>query len=191
MSKRLSVRELVDTLLIHRDRLGLPEEPMESLPVPLDHRGQPALGFFLFPWSGSPPASPTVYPPIARIVLGLDGSLVEAGATTPAQFGLATTADAPLGQHTLEPPLDMPAFEAHLAALHAALDRLLATGLFWTVPPAEATRADAAEFRAEFERLSHLPLRGCYRALNPRFFSWLDEAAPPAAGGPAPGPPAR
>lgn len=187
MTDTSRVRAALDALPEIRYALGLPEEPMTSLPIPVENGGVAALGVFLFPWNGLPPASPRLYPPIARMILSIDGRLLEGGPTTPADFGLPGPAGASLGEHDFAPPLSSEDYTKVETALEEALDRLLRTGIFWRVPATPTISADARAFRDAFERIVHRPLLPCYRAMNSQFFAWLEEVAPPLTSSPNPG----
>lgn len=170
----MTTAEVVSRLPVLRDEARIPTEALASHPVPVIDRDL-SLEFLFCPWSVAPPAPPILRAPFLRMRVSLEtGKAV----TSPVQRGDYDFEGEPndeLGEHHFDPPLAMDEFLALRAVLHQEIDALM--DVLPTLPhdPGASIDEHAVTLRDTFERIAQKPLLPFYRAINPRFFDWLDE----------------
>ncbi len=145
----------------------MPREASRGYPVPFMFEGRPHLAVLFFLRKGRPPEPPLITAP---------GWIIYIDVPTGTQLSSRTLAMDPtvtLGQHAIDPPLDMPGFVAAEQRLYALMTDLLPmlANLAGGVPDALLERAIV--FGRLWRQLSQKPLASPYRALNPAWFDAL------------------
>ncbi|GEM_PF-5846213 len=174
---RVAVAAIAEDTMALRRAAEVPLESFQSYPVPILYNGRVCLDFFFFPWHGTPPDPPVLFPPRSRVTVAVDrGIIVRKGPVAPADFGLDLSPDQPLGEHELDGMTVEEVLE-HQAVLYGSLDVLL--DIFPDLPetPGDEYVEAGGLFHQSFSRIVHKPLLAFYLADNPAFFRWVEEQA--------------
>jgi hypothetical protein len=173
----IPVAGIVARLSSLRDEARLPDECFASYPVPVDFWG-PCIEFFFIPWTGRPPGPPVLHPPVQRMTVNAStGKSVRVTPARPKDYGLDMDPKQPLGEHRLDPPLEIPELLDLQQQLHQTLDVLMLSFPVMPPDPGEEARKAAEKFQTVFARIAHKPLLPFYRATHPQFFEWIERLA--------------
>ena len=170
----MTTADVVSRLPALREEARIPTEALASHPVPVIDRDL-SLEFFFCAWSGAPPAPPILRAPFLRMRVSLETGKAVTSPVQRGDFDFDGEPGAELGEHRFDPPLAMEEFLALRAVLHREIDALMDVLPTLPAEPAAAVVEHAVTLRETFERIAQKPLLPFYRAVNPRFFAWLDE----------------
>ena len=169
----MTTAEIVSRLPALREEARIPTEALASHPVPVVDRDL-SVEFFFCAWSGAPPAPPVLRAPFLRMLVSLETGRAVTSPVQRGDYDFDGEPGAEVGEHRFDPPLAMEEFLTLRAVLHREIDALM--DVLPTLPgePAAPIVEHALILREAFERIAQKPLLPFYRAVNPRFFEWLD-----------------
>jgi hypothetical protein len=175
MPTRYTTAEVAEAVSQHPERWRkVTRESALSLPVPLGSPGQEELAFFWYP-VGGPVQNRVVGAPTFRVLASLtrldDITFLPVGTDS---LGLGVTPGTALGKPTIGGPVASGEIQTLKAELFTTLDFVLDLALA-AAPVPDADKAAVANLSALYHRLSVIVLLPAYRALNPTFFTWLEQ----------------
>ncbi len=177
MPTRYTTAQVVEAVGQHPERWAkVTRESSLSLPVPLGSPGQEELAFFWYP-AGGPANKRVVRAPTFRVTASLnrlDSILFLPIAPEDTRLGAAPAT--PLGDLRVGGPVPPGTMQTLKSELFITLDAVLDFALV-AAPVPDADKAAVADLSALYRRLAVIVLLPAYRALNPAFFTWMEQNA--------------
>lgn len=131
---------------------------------------------FFFYSVGSPIDNRQIWPPYYRVISPLnEPENIEYQPIQPNELGIAISPDEPLGAEILDNQT-RDEYEAQLKTLYILTDQLTEIYPKALETQSETERQIIEDFRQHFHQIIQQPLLPAYKALNPEFFQWLEQA---------------
>lgn len=175
-TKSYSIKELIEAIDDHPLRWKvITLESALSLPTLSTKDAHTHLEFFFYP-VGGPIDNRQICPPYYRVIISLsDPEDIKYQPIQPNELGQAISPDELLGAEVLDnQPQDE--YESQVKTLYALTDRLVEIYPNPIETQSDTDRQVIENFRQHFHQIIQPPLLAAYKALNPDFFKWLEQA---------------